>query len=121
MGIFADATAALGQTLSEHEGVAVTYHVGASSASVTAVPGRSSVDVDEGDGVVVQVKSHDWIVRAVDLVVGGNTVTPSGGHRVKRVLNGVTSVYQVMNGVPYRPCDAGGTRLRIHTQYIGTE
>ena len=98
-------------------GVAVTFHAKTGSVDVTAVPGRSQLESTDESGVTHVSRSHDWIVRAADLVVGGAAVTPVRGNRVKRTIGSQVHTFELMDP-PFSPSDAEHTVLRLHTKRV---
>jgi hypothetical protein len=97
----------------------VTYAVGNATANVMAVLGRSKMEVDGPGGAIIQVPSHDFIVRASDLVISNAIVTPAKGHTVAYTLAGRTYTYQLMMP-PFDPHDHAGCFLRLHSKRINT-
>ncbi|QDV53703.1 hypothetical protein [Gimesia fumaroli] len=76
----------------------------------------------DSDGFPLRKTSVDWLVKAADLVVGGNPVLPKRNDLITRVLGGVSRVYQVLpfgdDEQEYRFMDAGRTMLRVHTKLM---
>lgn len=93
----------------------VTYQRGNSSASVRATPGRSTREVDDGNGLYTTVETRDELVEACELVLDGVRTLPAAGDRILE-HNGVAWV--VTSPAPgedcYRFTDAYRNELRIH-------
>ena len=118
-----DLVTGLLSTLQGSLGQAVTYHRGASSVSVTAVPGRSDYEVDTEYGVERSV-TRDFIIEAADLVIGGSVITPQRGDQVKQTVGSDVLVFEVMppaDGVDCYNLDQTGTSCRVHARQVDTE
>jgi len=109
-----------------HVAQMVTYSRGGQQLSISATIGRTEFDVDPGDGFGVRVEARDYLIHAADLVLGGVTVKPQRGDRIRETrADGDTAVYEVMSpadGEPvWRYSDDYRRRLRIHTKEVDTE
>lgn len=112
------------QRLLERSGEAATYSRGQLSAAITAAPGSTAVTVEDAEGVSVRAKRCDWIVKASQLVLDGEQVTPEVGDLIRLADGGQTAVYEVQRLAGdghYRPCAPGSAYLRIHTRQVDTE
>jgi len=79
----------LGEQLKEVAAVTVAYHRGSSSiAEVTATVSLHEYEVLDTDGIMVLIKSRDYIVHAADLVLSGSTITPRSGDRIVETHDG---------------------------------
>lgn len=107
-----------------HRGLDVTYSRGAASVGVKAVPATQRINVDDGAGFSVVAQERDWLIEADRLTFENEPVTPEAGDQIRLVTGAGVLVYEV-NALPgekpYRPSDAMGTVLRIHTRHIDTE
>jgi hypothetical protein len=115
--MFSDAIDALGQALADVAGEMVIYTSAAlnKTAPLVAVPGRSTINVQNTDGAILQVLSHDFLVVAGDLEalnVPKSKYKPAKGDTVTLVKSG--SVYELMTP-PFTPSDHLGGRLRLHS------
>ena len=102
----------------------VTYRRGGVSVDLPATTGRTLFEVDGGRGILEKVESRDFLVRGSDLVLGGATVLPERGDRVRETRGGMVFVHEVMapGGEPhFRWSDPYRRTLRIHTKQVGTE
>ena len=100
-----------------NEGASVTYERGSTSATVTAVRGRTEIETDTGLGALIRADSPDYLIQASDLTafappVAGDRITDSG-----RVFV-ATSQYQAS---PWQWADwPNRTVYRIHTKQVDT-
>ena len=102
----------------------VTYVRGGNSVEVQAAIGRTLFEVDNSAGVLEQSESRDFLVRAADLVLDGQTVLPERGDRIREEQDGTLYVYEVMapgREPHYRFSDPYRRTLRIHTKLVATE
>lgn len=110
----------------------VTYQRGAESVDVQATVGRTvfeqSDDLSAG-GVVRRTESRDFLVRGVDLVLGGQRALPRAGDRIREpdTEAGRVFVYEVSapgasSGAPvFGYADPCRCTLRIHTTNVDEE
>lgn len=121
--ILQDGAAWLGEQLKAVAGVTVAYHRASSSISdVTATVSLHEYEVLDTDGIMVLIKSRDYIVHAADLVLSGSTITPRAGDRIVETIGGVSQTFEIMPlgaQKEYEPLDTDGVLLRIHTKKIG--
>lgn len=115
----AQSMAWLKSSMFKHEGVAASYVRGDVELSVTVIRGRSRMEVDSGDGVIVRMESPDYLVRASEIATLGK---PLDGDRI--IDDGI--VYQVMpadgNDSSWQWADLPNRAVfRIHTKQIDTE
>jgi hypothetical protein len=99
-------------------GVAVTYQRTTSSVAISqAAPATTLVRVEDAEGLSLRSRRRDWIIRAADLVLNDEAVTPAVGDRI---VNGrLTYEVQRLAGEDcFYPCDAEGAFLRIHTRLV---
>jgi len=108
-----------------HASCSVTYHRGDDSVAVLATVGRKSYQVDGGYGAAMWVDSTDFIVAAADLVLGGETVLPKPGDRVRVSQGEETGVYEVMTPggemSHYEAADPYRRAWQIHTKHVAME
>ena len=102
----------------------VTYARGVQSVDVLATIGKTTFEVDDGYGVLVRHESRDFLVLTADLVLGGESIFPQRGDRIRETQNQQVFVYEV-SAPGKEPCwrysDAFRKTLRIHTNQIDTE
>jgi hypothetical protein len=104
-----------------HAASTVTYVRGSQSVDLLATVGKTTFELDDGYGVLVRHESRDFLVLAADLVLGGATVIPDRGDRIRETQGDTTFVYEV-SAPGKEPCwrysDAFRKTLRIHTKQI---
>mgnify|MGYP006307973563 CR=1 FL=1 len=108
----------------QHLTVAVTYRRGGMSVDLLATIGRTVFEVDSGRGILEKVEARDFLVRAGDLVLGGASVLPERGDRVRETRGETVFVYEVMapgREPHFRWSDPYRKTLRIHTKQVGME
>lgn len=121
MADFSDIRDALFAATSALMGGNVTYHRGNSSVEVTATRGRSDFQsVSDGQTVEIQSRTSDFLIKASDLVIGGNVITPAAGDKIRWVEGSITQVYEVTNP-PFTQSDTHGYYLRIHAYRVADE
>ena len=102
----------------------VVYQRGADTTPVPATVGETVFQIDDGAGAVLRIESRDYLIRAVDLVLGGNAILPKRGDRIRETSGTQVIVYEVV-GPGDEPCwrwsDAYRQTLRIHTKQVDTE
>lgn len=96
-------------------GESVEYMYGDYPIPLTAVKGETEFRVETHSGAYEHIRSHDWIVQASDLAVGGEKVEPRKGdtiewdNRVYEVMPvGSQDIFEYLD--PYRKI------LRIHSK-----
>ena len=118
---FHSAALAAHNAISGHRGYDVVYARGQETAAITAVAGQSRVIVEDSAGVSIRARRRDWLVRAADLVMGGEVVLPQVGDRVLLTVGEAVQVYEVQRLAGegcYAASDDLGQVLRIHTRQI---
>jgi hypothetical protein len=100
----------------------VVYQREASALTVQATVGRTLLKLDDGyGGVLLQWTDRDFLIRAEDLVIAGQTILPQRGDRVHEVQSGVTYTYEVLapgKEPVWKWSDLYRSLLRIHTKQI---
>ena len=107
----------------EHLSHPVVYCRRPESVEVNATVGQTTFEVEREFGVE-KVESRDFLIRAEDLVLGGQPAEPRRGDRIKETLGGQVVVFEVMapgDEPPWRYSDPGRKTLRVHTKEVGTE
>jgi len=99
-------------------GRSVTYRraLTGTEIPVTAVPGRSQVEVVEADRVTLLTTDRDFLIPAADLVEGGTPFLPQPGDRV---IDG-SHVFEVLApaGADCWTYATNDELIRIHTKRI---
>ena len=115
----------LADQLHEHIATEVTYRRGADETIIRATIGRTLLKLDDGYGGVRMVwTDRDYLIRAADLVLGGNPVQPQRGDQIREVVGTTTLVYEVLtpgDEPPWRWADPHRQMFRIHTKHVATE
>ena len=108
-----------------HASQAVTYQRGGDLVEVQATVGRKAYEIADSCGAVVQVDATDFIVAAADLVLGGETVEPEPGDRIRMTTDAGVEVYEVLAPGPgmahCEPADPYRMAWRVHTKHASTE
>ena len=102
----------------------VTYQRGGQSVELAATIGRTEFEQADNFGVIHRTQSRDFLVRAADLVLGGQPALPVAGDRIREGDGDKTFVYEVMapgSEPPFRYSDPYRRTLRIHTKHVATE
>ena len=102
----------------------VTYQRGGQSVELAATIGRTEFEQADHFGVIHRTQSRDFLVRAADLVLGGEPALPVAGDRIREGDGEKTFVYEVMapgGEPPFRYSDPYRRTLRIHTKHVATE
>ncbi len=115
----------LADQLRAHVAKEVTYRRGADEITVRATIGRTLLKLDDGYGGVRMVwTDRDYLIRAADLVLGGNPIQPQRGDQILEALGTQSHIYEVLapgDEPPWRWADPHRQMLRIHTKYVATE
>lgn len=110
----------LNGTLKASAAVDVTYARGADTVDLMASRGSTRAEVSDGEGnMTLKTVIDDWIIDAADLILAGELTEPDDGDEIRLTVGETEYVYTVfpIAGEPcFRPSDAYGTRLRIHTK-----
>jgi hypothetical protein len=106
--------------LRSYASVTVAYVRNGNTATVPATIGSSTFESADGNGIVEQWESRDFIVKVAELPYG----EPYRGDRIYEELGGVSMIYEVATprGVPlFRYADAFQTAVRIHTKRVDAD
>lgn len=102
----------------------VTYERGTDSVELSATIGRTEFEQADEYGTVHRIEARDYLVRASDLVLGGQQTLPQAGDHIRETDGAQTFVYEVMapgTEPPWRYSDPYRKTLRIHTKHVATE
>lgn len=108
------AISSLASSLQAAGGVEVVYIWGEFPITLKATKGETEFEVITSSGLATHYRSTDWIIKASDLVVGGEEVEPQRGD----IIEDGDDIYEVMptNDLqPYRRADTYGILLRVHS------
>lgn len=95
-----------------------TYSRGDLSVSVCVVPARTGVELADDAGAAIRSQHRDYLVKAADLVLGGQRIWPEVGDRILLAETGETLEVQPLAGEHARACDDLSTTIRVHTRLI---
>ena len=117
-------TQALTACLNQSLGRPIVYERWADSVilslSATAVMSKTTENVLDSDGAVVEYEVWDFIMDAADLILAGSVTLPLAGDRIK-LDDGRLFEVMMDSSVPvYRWSDSNHKRIRIHTKPQGT-
>lgn len=123
----ASALATLTDTLldtSGGAGVSVIYRRGSETVEIPVVFGQHRGSAEVSPGAVIDAERIDFIIRAANLMLGGERVLPQDGDEIDVTIGGTLVRYSVApsEGDPcFRACDPLGTALRVKAQRQATE
>jgi hypothetical protein len=104
-----------------HASRSVAYKRGTDAAVVSATIGKTIFQIDDGLGVSTQYEARDFLILAVDLVIGGQRTLPQRGDRIQETVEAQTLEYEVL-APGKEPCfrfsDPFIKTLRIHTKQV---
>jgi hypothetical protein len=98
----------------------VAYVRSGNTATVPATIGQSRFESQDGNGVIEQWESRDFIIKTDELPYG----EPQRGDRIYEQLGGVAQIYEVAapRGVPlFHYGDAFQTCVRVHTKRVDAD
>lgn len=98
-------------------GVKAIYNRGGSLVTVDCLVGKTTDDQVDADDYLVRGVWRDYIIPASELLLSGVRFQPARGDTI--TLGGVTWQVLPVNGAnSYRPHDARGQFLRVHTKQM---
>jgi len=108
----------------KHTASTVEYVRGDQCVEIAATVGKTTFEVDEGHGVLVQHESRDFLLLAAELRMDAVATLPQRGDRIRETQGSVVYVYEVL-APGKEPCwrwsDPYRKTLRIHSKQIATE
>lgn len=117
-------SAFLGDQRHRHLSHLVTYRRGSDEVTLPATVGKTVFEQADLSGLIQRIESRDFLLRAEDLMLGGQATTPRSGDQVREPQATAVHVYEVMapgNEPPFRYSDPFRRTLRVHTKHIATE
>lgn len=115
----------LNRKLKQHAGESLVYSRGVHSVTLTAIPGKTLLQLnDDLGGVRVEWTDRDYLITASELILNGSVTLPQRGDQIREVIGSQTKVYEVTAPGPepvWRWSDEGQQVLRVHTKEIGVE
>ena len=105
---------------------AVTYHRAGVEKEIQATVGGTEFEQEGDAGLIQRIESRDFLVRTIDLDLGGGPTLPIAGDQIHEVIDGVKVIYEVNapeggGQPPWRYSHPNRRSLRIHTKHIATE
>ena len=107
----------LADMLKADEGESVVYRRGANTVTIQAVHPQKSDDIVDESGVVVTVRSRDFILFSADLVLNGLVEKPKRGDTIEWD-GGVYEVLPVDGSTLWEWWDSHHKQIIIHTQEV---
>ena len=117
-------SAFLGDQRHRHLSHPVTYRRGNDEVTLQATVGQTVFEQADLSGLIQRIESRDFLLRAEDLVLGGQATTPRSGDQVRELQGTAVHVYEVMapgNEPSFRYSDSFRRTVRVHTKHIATE
>lgn len=106
-----------------HMTQAVTYARGESTVDIQATMGAVTfVETDDDGGIIGQIESREFIIRAADLVLDSTVTLPRAGDTITHNDGSTSRVFRVTSPggePPFKYSDPLQRTLRIHTKYAG--
>lgn len=107
-------------SLSGVAGQTVTFVRNTDWVKVEAVSGSTTFDLDDGNGVVVEYRTQDWLIGACNLRIAGEQVEPKRGDLIEQSVGSRIHVFEVLRPdggeQVFRYIDPARTRMRVHTK-----
>ena len=122
--VLATASDWLARMRKAHAATAVVYRRGEDAIQIDVQKLSVNVELDRGDGVVIEAQRMDWVVAVEDLVFGGRKARPLEGDRIEHWMGSTKNIYEVMplgTDSHYRPLGPYGNAWRVHSKLVKTE
>ena len=110
----------LADQLHAHASRPITYRRGGQQVALNATLGRKDFEADTHEGRLY-IRANDFLVRAADLVLGGQLTLPERGDQIDVSFDGATATFEVLgqDGIPpWEFSDPHQQVLRIHTKKV---
>ena len=110
----------LADQLHAHASRPITYRRGVQQVALNATLGRKDFEADTHEGRLY-IRANDFLVRAADLVLGGQLALPERGDQIDVNFDGATATFEVLgqDGIPpWEFSDPHQQVLRIHTKKV---
>ena len=110
----------LADQLHAHASRPITYRRGVQQVALNATLGRKDFEADAHEGRLY-IRANDFLVRAADLVLGGQLALPERGDQIDVNFDGATATFEVLgqDGIPpWEFSDPHQQVLRIHTKKV---
>jgi hypothetical protein len=94
------------------------------SVNLLATNAKKVYEVDAGDGSVISIESHDYLITVADLLINSIPIFPKPGDQITDAnMSGTPAVFEVMDLSRAKPCyeysDDWRQTFRIHTKFVG--
>ncbi len=112
----------LSEQIDHYASSSVLYRRGSLTVPVQAGKGRTSFELTDTSGILVEIESRDFLISAASLLLDEMLILPEVGDRIIETNGVKLHAYEVSNfgaQQPYRFCDPYRIKLRVHTRYIG--
>jgi len=112
----------LSDQIDHYAASSVLYRRGSLTVPVQAGKGRSTFEITDRSGILIEIESRDFLISAGNLLLDDMPILPEVGDRIIETIGGKLHAYEICNfgaEQPYRFCDPYRYKLRIHTRYIG--
>lgn len=121
MSNFSEAIANGMRAVNEIAGTLVRYERGEDWTLVDATPGKTDLQSDSGNGVILDYQSRDYIIERCQLLINDEAILPVRGDLIKETVGNQTMTYEVLSPAgggeqPWRYSDVGRFFIRIHTK-----
>lgn len=122
MSLQQDAIAAGMELLLATAGREVTVRRGNLSAALVVAVGKSEYASQAATGLVEEIETRDYLLRAADYDFGGGPALPQRGDVLEDRISGQTTTWEVAppgaGQQHYRPMDPDHCWLRVHTHQV---
>ena len=112
----------LSDQIDHYAASSVLYRRGSLTVPVQAGKGRSTFELTDTSGILVEIESRDFLISAANLLLDEMLILPENGDRIIETVGGKLHAYEVSNfgsEQSYRFCDPYRYKLRIHSRYVG--
>ena len=104
-----------------HANTLITYWRGTAAIQVWAQKVNVNMEMDLGDGVIVESQRMDWVIAVEDLAFDGAVSEPEAGDRIVDLVDSEEHTYEVMplgTDSHFRAVSPFATGWRIHSKRI---
>lgn len=113
----------LTQRLGDHASESIIYSTAAGSVllELSASIGSTPAEQEAEGGVVYRTELRDYLISSADLATDGLRFEPKAGDLIIQTINEEERVFEVVSvggEPPFRYCDPGKARLRVHTKSV---
>ena len=112
----------LSEQIDHYAASSVLYRRGSLTVPVQAGKGRTTFELNDTSGILVETESRDFLISAGNLLLDDMPILPEVGDRIIETIGSKLHAYEVNKfgaEQPYRFCDPYRHKLRIHTKYVG--